>query len=419
MNTIEIPMSKQAIVMYNGSLWQYDYGVQLKITGLVGLNPATPVHFAIANSKDAEVRTGSYSDGVLTVTIPNAMTEQPREFWAYVFNIDGESGKTERGIKFAPAPRGKPTGIVTPDEQSAFDDLVDEFNQIITDADLAGLRNEVETARGTYGTVEERLDDVDADLYTHTGDIAALGGRLTTAEQSIGTLDSGLTGALQRITDNEEDISALETDKVDKTSQATKDNAQDIRITDNEEDISGMQDDISTLQETTLIQTADIAAIKQQTVTKYGVRFGGSANEGETVARLFNAVGLVANVGTDTVTATNDFDDIYPWSGRRRCCGNFDESGNFIVNAYKGEPGYAEDGSNGEVWVELPLFYYKHTYGADDSEEIIISAFPIGGYLPAPVFINKDGTVKQKAYVAAYPMATVDGKATSKKRGVF
>ena len=55
-------------------------------------------------------------------------------------------------------------------------------------------------------------------------------------------------------------------------------------------------------------------------VRRYGVRFGSSANSGATVQRLYDAVGLTANVGTDTQTATNDFDNIYPWSGRKRAC---------------------------------------------------------------------------------------------------
>lgn len=161
-----------------------------------------------------------------------------------------------------------------------------------------------------------------------------------------------------------------------------------------------------------------LAEIEGSTVTRYGVKFGGSANSGATVQRLYNAFGLVANVGTDTATATNDFDNIYPWSGRKRACGYFDDNGNFVVNAYEGEPGYATDGSNGEVWVETPLFYYLHTYNDDGSEEIVISAHPIGGYKPSPIHINADGSLRQKAYTAAYPMALVDDKPTSRS-GVY
>lgn len=174
------------------------------------------------------------------------------------------------------------------------------------------------------------------------------------------------------------------------------------------------------------IQAANIAAKQAESVveqaakivTRYGVRFDGSANSGSTVKQLYNAVGLVAGVGTDTETAVNDFDKIYPWSARRRCCGSWGEDGNFVVNAYAGEPGYAEDGTNGEVWVEHSLFYYKHTCEESGAEEIVISATPLADFLPAPIFVGDDGTVHLKAYTAAYPMATVDGKATSRS-GVF
>lgn len=161
-----------------------------------------------------------------------------------------------------------------------------------------------------------------------------------------------------------------------------------------------------------------LAELEGASVARYGVKFGGSANSGATVQRLYNAFGLTANVGTDTETATNDFDNIYPWSGRKRCCGYWDENGSFVVNAYEGEPGYTTDGSNGEVWVETPLFYYKHTYGDDGSEEIVITSHPIGGFEPSPIHINADGSLSQKAYTAAYPMAVVDNKPTSRS-GVY
>lgn len=147
---------------------------------------------------------------------------------------------------------------------------------------------------------------------------------------------------------------------------------------------------------------------------KYTVLFSTTSNPG---TRTDNADGLVAGVGTDAATATNDFDSIYPWSARRRCCGAFNASGNFIVNAYAGEPGYAVDGSNGEVWIEHSLFYFKHTYDGA-AEEVSISPYPIPGYSPAPIFVKPDGSLWQKAYTAAYPMATVGGVATSRS-GVF
>jgi len=149
-------------------------------------------------------------------------------------------------------------------------------------------------------------------------------------------------------------------------------------------------------------------------IKRYGVRFGGSANSGSTVKRLYNAKGLTSTPGTNYEQGYSDFDSIYPWGGRRRCCGYFDQGGTFIVNAYEGEPGYTTNGSNGEVWVETPLFFYSHSYGDDGSEEICISPYPVSGYLPSPAHIKADGTLRQKVYTAAYPMGIVDGMPTSR-----
>jgi hypothetical protein len=170
---------------------------------------------------------------------------------------------------------------------------------------------------------------------------------------------------------------------------------------------------------TAAAQAEAVVEQASQLVTRYGVKFEGSANTGETVKRLYNAVGLVAGVGTDSETAVNDFDNVYPWSHIRRACGYWGDDGNFVVNAYKGEPGYAVDGSNGEVWVEIPLFYFKHEYDGG-AEEIVISAFKLPGFMPSP--INRDQGTEDapaaKAYYPAYPMAEVDGKPTSRS-GVF
>lgn len=147
-------------------------------------------------------------------------------------------------------------------------------------------------------------------------------------------------------------------------------------------------------------------------VKLYGVRFEGSANSGASVKRLFDSP-CVAGVGTDTEAAVNEFDNIYPWSARRRCNGYFYIDNQFKVTAYEGEPGFKTNGSNGNVWVEHSLFYYKHTKDEDGSEEIIISPVPLSGYRPAPIFLNEDGSVRQKAYTAAYQAGSDFGLLTS------
>lgn len=50
----------------------------------------------------------------------------------------------------------------------------------------------------------------------------------------------------------------------------------------------------------------------------------------------------------------SDFDKFKAFGGRRKC--NLSDDG--TVNAYYGDAGYKEDGSNGQVMVEQPRFYY-------------------------------------------------------------
>lgn len=68
--------------------------------------------------------------------------------------------------------------------------------------------------------------------------------------------------------------------------------------------------------------------------------------ENKTFTRLAGAVGLSAN---------SDFDKFTMYGGRKRC--NVLDDGTIV--AYYGDEGYVEDGSNGQVMVYQPAFYYK------------------------------------------------------------
>ena len=59
--------------------------------------------------------------------------------------------------------------------------------------------------------------------------------------------------------------------------------------------------------------------------------------------------------GAAELDAGSDFDAFPMFGGRRRCCVANDGT----INAYYGEQGYAEDGTNGQVMVYQPKFYYR------------------------------------------------------------
>lgn len=136
----------------------------------------------------------------------------------------------------------------------------------------------------------------------------------------------------------------------------------------------------------------------------YGVEFTGSTSAG---TRTGAATEFVFTPGTDTSAGQNDFDGVYPWAGMRRCCCTLNADGTVTVNAYKGQPGYIEDGTNGEVLVEVPLFYVSGMLDVNPR----VSAVPMPGFRAPRKFQNADGSLKQKCYLPAFPGSIgADGK---------
>ena len=138
------------------------------------------------------------------------------------------------------------------------------------------------------------------------------------------------------------------------------------------------------------------AAASSVGATFYGVQFTGSPSAG---TRTGAAADFVFTPGTDTSAGQNDFDGVYPWAGMRRCCCTLNADGTVTVNAYKGQPGYIEDGTNGEVLVEVPLFYVAGMLDVDPR----VSAVPMPGFRAPRKFRNSDGSLKQRCYLPAFP----------------
>jgi hypothetical protein len=136
-----------------------------------------------------------------------------------------------------------------------------------------------------------------------------------------------------------------------------------------------------------------------------------------------DAVGLdidyASRVCTRVQEATNksmgaSFDSYSMYGGRVKC--NVADNG--TINAFYGDDNYTEDGSNGQVMIYQPKFYYKRIIrSADDAnkgkivrhETLIISPTAQPGFKLAPVF--EDGL----AYILfpAYDAGLVDSKLTS------
>ncbi|MBR0278324.1 MAG: hypothetical protein IJQ50_07695, partial [Clostridia bacterium] len=151
----------------------------------------------------------------------------------------------------------------------------------------------------------------------------------------------------------------------------------------------------------------------------YGVEFEHNNPDNSSCLRIGDAYGLNTNYIIDTemaMTCENDFDSIYPWCAIRRC--NINQSG---VITYEDEAGFTTDGTNGDVFVEIPKFYSFREV-ADDKERICISGTKYDGFLPEPVFIDENGNELDYVYVGAYETSennkSVSGEFPTVKRAM-
>jgi hypothetical protein len=137
----------------------------------------------------------------------------------------------------------------------------------------------------------------------------------------------------------------------------------------------------------------------------YGVEINLATPSAPTFTRLAGAVGK---------TPGADFNGINAFGGRRRC--NLSDAG--VVNKYYGEAGYVEDGSNGQVMVEQPRFYYKVVplvtvpIGNGIGSHVIraryyVSDSMLEGFKLHPAFI-KDGLERPVIYLSAYEGSIYD-----------
>ncbi len=124
--------------------------------------------------------------------------------------------------------------------------------------------------------------------------------------------------------------------------------------------------------------------------------------------------------GAKNLTAGADFDKFSMYGGRKRC--NVSDGG--TINAYYGDEGYTEDGSNGQVMVYQPKFYYLVCPLEYDRQETgygyhlrkanyYISETQRAGFKLHPAFYNKNGNEVDYILMSAYEGCIYDTSANA------
>lgn len=124
--------------------------------------------------------------------------------------------------------------------------------------------------------------------------------------------------------------------------------------------------------------------------------------------------------GAKNLTAGADFDKFSMYGGRKRC--NVSDGG--TINAYYGDEDYTEDGSNGQVMVYQPKFYYLVCPLEYDRQETgygyhlrkanyYVSETQRAGFELHPAFYDKNGNEVDYILMSAYEGCIYDTSANA------
>ena len=223
---------------------------------------------------------------------------------------------------------------------------MDEGIERATDGAIA-LESEIATARGGQNSLGARLDGIDSSVSNKAdkSTVSQLSARMQTAEKALtGKANAtDVANALKSKEDNSNKVSS-KTDITDSSANYPSIEYLNEYYYDANETYSSAETDEFLGNKADEVDVDDVKAFVGYTdedIVGLCVDF-----ENKTFKRLAGAVGL---------SAGSDFDKFTMYGGRRRC--NVSDDG--TITAYYGDENYAEDGSNGQVMVFQPKFYYK------------------------------------------------------------
>lgn len=230
----------------------------------------------------------------------------------------------------------------------------------------AEICREVATARGKYDSLNARLNGIDSAVTNKAekSTVSQLSARMQTAETSLAGKANAtdVNNALKNKEDNSNKVIS-KTDITDRNVNypsieyldAYYYKANELYSSEETDELLGNKADVNSVY--SKAETDNLLGKKADKVEVDDVKaYIGYTDEdivglcvdyeNKTFTRLAGAVGL---------SQGSDFNKFTMYGGRKRC--NVSDDG--TITAYYGDENYAEDGSNGQVMVFQPAFYYK------------------------------------------------------------
>lgn len=243
-------------------------------------------------------------------------------------------------------------------------------------------KNNLDTAISNATKTRSDLNAVISSAQSAQSSLSGVIAQASTAQTNLQNATNGATNVFNQLT--AENVSA----KANLDALRSEDfNAQEI--------LSGITDIRAYLG---MIETEDVLGITMDYKNKTCTRIAGAKN----------------------LTAGTDFDKFSMYGGRKRC--NVSDGG--TINAYYGDEGYTEDGSNGQVMVYQPKFYYLVCPLEYDRQETgygyhlrkanyYVSETQRAGFKLHPAFYDKNGNEVDYILMSAYEGCIYDTSANA------
>ena len=271
--------------------------------------------------------------------------------------------------------------------KSALDTAISNANTAKSNLDTSTstgntAKNNLDTAISNATKTRSDLNAVISSAQSAQSSLSGVIAQASTAQTNLQNATNSATNVFNQLT--AENVSA----KANLDALRSEDfNAQEI--------LSGVTDIRAYLG---MIETEDVLGITMDYKNKTCTRIAGAKN----------------------LTAGADFDKFSMYGGRKRC--NVSDGG--TINAYYGDEGYTEDGSNGQVMVYQPKFYYLVCPLEYDRQETgygyhlrkanyYVSKTQRAGFKLHPAFYDKNGNEVDYILMSAYEGCIYDTSANA------
>lgn len=257
-------------------------------------------------------------------------------------------------------------------------------------------KSNLDTSTSTGNTVKKNLDTAISNATKTRSDLNAVISSAQSAQSSLsGVIAQASTSQtnLQNATNSATNVfNQLTAENISAKANLDALRSEDFNA---QEILSGVTDIRAYLG---MIETEDVLGITMDYKNKTCTRIAGAKN----------------------LTAGADFDKFSMYGGRKRC--NVSDGG--TINAYYGDEGYTEDGSNGQVMVYQPKFYYLVCPLEYDRQETgygyhlrkanyYISETQRAGFKLHPAFYDKNGNEVDYILMSAYEGCIYDTSASA------